>query len=104
MAEIVPRWEWRTFASRVPRADAKFDAMVPDSVEESDEYYLVAPEGDNVKVRDQLMDIKVLRETDAAGLQRFEPILKAPFPIDADAARTVFQALRQPLPAMPPWG
>ena len=37
------------------------------------------------------MDIKVLRETDAAGLQRWEPILKVPFPLDAEAARTVFQ-------------
>ena len=77
MAEIVPRWEWRTFARAVPRADAAFDAMTPASVEESDELYLLAPGGDNVKVRDGLMDIKVLRETDAAGLQRWEPILKA---------------------------
>ena len=104
MAEIVPRWEWRTFARDVPRADAAFDAMTPDSVEESDELYLLAPGGDNVKVRDGLMDIKVLRETDAAGLQRWEPILKAPFPLDAEAARTVFQGLRRPLPAIPPDG
>ena len=104
MAEIVPRWEWRTFAHVVPRADAVFDAMAPASVEESDEVYLLAPGGDNVKVRDGLMDIKVLRETDAAGLQRWEPILKVPFPLDAEAARTVFQGLRRPLPAIPPNG
>ena len=50
------------------------------------------------------MDIKVLRETDAAGLQRFEPILKAAFPLDAEAARTVFTGLRRPLPTIPPDG
>jgi exopolyphosphatase / guanosine-5'-triphosphate,3'-diphosphate pyrophosphatase len=104
MAEIVPRWEWRTFAHWVLRADAAFNAMAPASVEESDELYLLAPGGDNVKVRDGLMDIKVLRETDAAGLQRWEPILKVPFPLDAGAARTVFQGLRRPLPPIPPDG
>ena len=81
-----------------------FDALTPTSVEESDELYLLAPGGDNVKVRDALMDIKVLRETDAAGLQRFEPILKAAFPLDAEATRTVFTGLRRPLPAAPPPG
>src|SRR4051812_17870192 len=104
MTEIGSRWEWRTFARSVPRADATFDAMTPTSVEESDELYLLAPGGDNVKVRDELMDIKVLRETDAAGLQRFEPILKASFPLDAEAARVAFQGLRRPLPAIAPNG
>ena len=50
------------------------------------------------------MDIKVLRETDAAGLQRWEPILKVPFPLDAGAARTVFQGLRRPLLPSRPTG
>jgi exopolyphosphatase / guanosine-5'-triphosphate,3'-diphosphate pyrophosphatase len=104
MAEIVPRWEWRAFAHGVPRADAAFNAMAPASVEESDELYLLAPGGDNVKVRDGLVDIKVLRETDADGLQRWEPILKVPFPLDGEAARTVFRALRRALPPIPPYG
>jgi exopolyphosphatase/guanosine-5'-triphosphate,3'-diphosphate pyrophosphatase len=104
IAACVPRWQLRTFAHRVPRADAALDAMTPESVEESDELYLLAPGGDNVKVRDGLMDIKVLREIDAAGLQRWEPILKVPFPLDAEAARTVFEGLRRPLPAIPPTG
>ena len=82
MGEIVPRWEWRTFARSVPTADAVFETKVP-AVEESDELYLLVRDGDNVKVRDGLMDIKVLRETDARGLQRWEPILKASFPLDA---------------------
>jgi exopolyphosphatase / guanosine-5'-triphosphate,3'-diphosphate pyrophosphatase len=104
MAAIVPRWEWRTFAHGVAFDDAAFDTTTPSSVEESDEVYVLAPGGDNVKVRDGLMEVKVLRETDAAGLQRWEPILKAAFPLDAEAARTVFRALRRPVPAMPPGG
>ena len=64
MGVIVPRWEWRTFAGSVPSADAVFETTEP-AVEESEELYLLTPDGDNVKVRDGLMDIKVLRETDA---------------------------------------
>jgi exopolyphosphatase / guanosine-5'-triphosphate,3'-diphosphate pyrophosphatase len=104
MAEVVPRWEWRTFAGAFPRADVVIDAMTPISVEETDEFYLLARGGDNVKVRGGLMDVKVLRETDAAGLQRWEPILKATFPLDADAVRTVLQALRRPGAVLPPDG
>ena len=100
---IVPRWEWRTFAGSVPSADAVFETTEP-AVQESEELYLLTPDGDNVKVRDGLMDIKVLRETDGYGLQRWEPVLKAPFPLDEEAARTVFHGLRLPLPALPSEG
>ena len=104
MAEVVPRWEWRTFAGALPRADEVFDALTPVSVEEGDEVYLLAPDGDNVKVRGGLMDVKVLRETDAAGLQRWEPILKAGFPLDAEAVGTVLHSLRRPAAVVPPDG
>jgi exopolyphosphatase / guanosine-5'-triphosphate,3'-diphosphate pyrophosphatase len=104
MTEVVPRWEWRTFANAVPRADVLFDAMTPISVEETHELYLLAPGGDNVKVRGGLMDVKVLRETDAAGLQRWEPILKASFPLGAEAVKTVLQGLLRPGAVVPPDG
>ena len=42
-------------------------ATLEPAVEESEELYLLTSGGDNVKVRDGLMDIKVLRETDASG-------------------------------------
>jgi exopolyphosphatase/guanosine-5'-triphosphate,3'-diphosphate pyrophosphatase len=99
MTEIVPRWEWRTFGRGVPSDDTGLYGESPTSVGESDELYLLARGGDNVKVRDGLMDVKVLRETDARGLQRWEPVLKASFPIDAAAVRTVFDGLRRPPPA-----
>ena len=101
MADVVPRWEWRTFAHTVSQADTTLDAMTPASVEESDDLYLLTHDGDNVKIRDQLMDIKVLRETDSAGLQRWEPILKVPFPLDVEAAQVVFASLRRPCPEIP---
>ena len=60
---IVPRWEWRTFGSRFGIAEERFAALTPGAVQESDEVYLVGGAGDNVKVRADLMDVKVLRET-----------------------------------------
>ena len=93
MAEIVPRWEWRTFGDRFRTADAVFAKHEPSQTNDSEELYLLAPGANNVKVRDDLMDIKVLREVDANGLERWEPVLKATFPLSPADARTVLAAL-----------
>lgn len=91
---IVPRWEWRAFGDRFGPADAAFAAMPSDRVMESDELYLLSPEGATVKVRDDLMDVKALRDVDADGLERWEPVMKAAFPISAEDATRVVAALR----------
>jgi exopolyphosphatase/guanosine-5'-triphosphate,3'-diphosphate pyrophosphatase len=100
MATIIPRWEWRTFGNWFGAAEAQFAAMTPGAVQESDELYLLSGEGDNVKVRDDLMDIKVFRETDPDGLERWEPVMKAGFPLAADDVRRVLAALRLDIPAL----
>ena len=100
MPGIVPRWEWRTFGSRFGVAEDRFAALTPSGVQESDEVYLVGGAGDNVKIRDDLMDIKVLRETDADGLERWEPVMKAGFPLSAADVGKVFDALRLQAPAL----
>ena len=100
MPGIVPRWEWRTFGSRFGVAEDRFAALTPSGVQESDEVYLVGGAGDNVKIRDALMDIKVLRETDADGLERWEPVMKAGFPLSAADVGKVFEALRLQAPAL----
>ena len=98
---IVPRWEWRTFGASFGAADEIFAGLTPTGVEESDELYLLSEDGDNVKVRAELMDIKVLRDVDRHGLQRWEPVLKAAFPLTAADVAATFEALRQPLPTPP---
>ena len=103
MSTIVPRWEWRTFGDRFRKADAVFARFQPTQVQDSEELYLLAKGANNVKIRDDLMDIKVLREVDANGLERWEPIMKASFPLSPDDVRTVMGALNLPIPepAMP---
>jgi exopolyphosphatase/guanosine-5'-triphosphate,3'-diphosphate pyrophosphatase len=100
MATIIPRWEWRTFGTRFGAAEAAFAALTPGAVQESDELYLLSGEGDNVKVRDDLMDIKVFRETSGAGLERWEPVMKAGFPLPAADVRRVLESLRLAVPTL----
>jgi len=100
MATIIPRWEWRTFGTRFGAAEAHFAALTPGAVQESDELYLLSGEGDNVKVRDDLMDIKVFREENADGLERWEPVMKAGFPLPAADVVRVLEALRLAVPPL----
>jgi exopolyphosphatase/guanosine-5'-triphosphate,3'-diphosphate pyrophosphatase len=69
-------------------------------VQESDELYLLSPTCDaNVKVRDDLMDIKTLERVDTNRLEQWRPYLKAGFPLSAADVAKVCTALGvAPLP------
>jgi exopolyphosphatase/guanosine-5'-triphosphate,3'-diphosphate pyrophosphatase len=101
MATVVPRWEWRTFGARFGLAEARFAALAPGAVQESDELYFLGAPGAIVKLRGGLIDIKRLREVDADGLERWEPVMKGGFPLSAaDAAAALACAgLPPPRPA-----
>jgi exopolyphosphatase/guanosine-5'-triphosphate,3'-diphosphate pyrophosphatase len=100
MPEIVPRWEWRWFGHRFGPAEARLAALTPGGVQVSSETYLLSGAGDNVKVRDALMDIKVLREVDTNGLEQWTPVMKAGFPLPAAEVAKVFEALRLDVPPL----
>lgn len=88
------RWEWRTFGDQLGAAETRLRALPLERSQESDETYILAPEGhDAVKVRDGLMDIKHLQQVDDDGLERWKPIMKSPLPISAADARTVLATL-----------
>ncbi len=93
MATIIPRWEWRVFGTGFGAAEDAFAALTPGPVEESDEVYLLSAAGGNVKVRGDLMDIKLLREVNADGLERWEPVMKLGFPLSAGKVASVSDAL-----------
>lgn len=100
MAVIVPRWEWRTFGRHFGGADASFAAMTSTGAADSDETYLLVTGTDApsaiVKVRFDLIDIKLHREVSPAGLERWEPILKVGFPMPAADVARVCEALHLP--------
>ena len=67
MAEIIPRWEWRTVGGDVPQADVAFDALRPASVDESDELLLSDEELDELSEVELLSD-ELLEDDDAEDL------------------------------------
>lgn len=98
MTKPAPRWEWRSFGRLFGEAEARLAKLTPGGVQESDEIYLLSGAGDNVKVRDALMDIKVLHEVNAEGLEQWTPVMKAGFPLSADDAKKVLESLHVPVP------
>jgi exopolyphosphatase/guanosine-5'-triphosphate,3'-diphosphate pyrophosphatase len=93
MATVIPRWEWRTFGAHFGIAETRFAEMTPGAVQESEELYFLGGSGANVKVRNDVMDIKALREVNADGLERWEPIMKQPFPLPAADVAKVYASL-----------
>ena len=53
-----------------------------------------------MKVRDGLMDVKLLEAVDGDGLEQWRPALKAEFPLAAAGVRGVFDALGIPAPVL----
>jgi len=102
MAEIKPRWEWRSFGEHFGEAERRLAKLTPSGVQESDEIYLLSRAAANVKIRDALMDIKILREVNAEGLEQWTPVMKAGFPLPAAEAGKVFEALGLPIPTPAP--
>ncbi len=98
--EIRPRWEWRTFGSHLGVAEERFGALESTGVQESVELYLLGDGNANIKVRFNLLDLKVLVEVNDAGLQQWRPVVKAEFPASRDAIREVFEKAKLPVPEM----
>ena len=90
---VVPRWEWRTFGAGVNAIEASLPGVFAGEAHVSEERYFLGPAGGNVKIRDDLMDVKVLRETNADGLERWEPVLKTGFPLTKDDVGVMIDAL-----------
>jgi exopolyphosphatase/guanosine-5'-triphosphate,3'-diphosphate pyrophosphatase len=95
---VVPRWEWRTFGDLQGADEALAQLRVAEPVE-SDETYLLSMHADaSVKVRDGLLDVKILQNVNGAGLQLWLPTMKADFPLDEAALAAACAALGVPLP------
>jgi exopolyphosphatase/guanosine-5'-triphosphate,3'-diphosphate pyrophosphatase len=98
---IVPRWEWRAFADDFGAVDSRFDALSSDSMRSTDETYVVSLESDaSVKVRDGLVDVKVLEQVSGDALQQWRPVLKAAYPLSADDVRVAASALGLGVPGL----
>ncbi len=102
MPEIKPRYEFRIWAESLAPLRAKLEALGQAREAKSAETYLISQvtERCNAKIRDKLMDIKVLVAEDR-GLEQWKPILKAGFPISqADVVEQVFPSLQIAAPTL----
>ena len=92
------RWEWRSVGKRFGVAEERITRLTPSGPKETDEIYFLSGGGENVKVRDDLMDIKVLRQVNGDGLEQWAPVMKADFPLSTTQVATVVEAMRVPAP------
>src|SRR5207253_4759007 len=95
---IALRWEWRSFGQHFGGAEERIAKFAPSEPKETDEIYFLSGGGENVKVRDDLMDVKVLRKVNEDGLEQWAPVMKAQFPLSASNVATVLDAMSVPNP------
>ncbi len=96
MAETQPRFEFRIWGCDLSAVRARAEAIAkPGPARASAETYIVSRATDrcNAKIRDGLMDIKLLAREEA-GLEQWRPEMKEGFPLEsATIAKRVFPSL-----------
>lgn len=83
MSEIIPRYEFRTFAQNFGLVETKMRTYSKcEMIRESSEMYIVSAANDvnNTKIRDGKMDIKELVDK-KQGFERWNPRMKGVFPM-----------------------
>lgn len=94
--KIVPRWEWRCFAPSLEGLAQRAGLPPGAPAHESDEVYILALDravADNIKIRGGVLDVKRLRQTNQDGLEQWEPIVKASFPVRRQEIAALFPGL-----------
>jgi len=101
MEKIIPRWEYRVFAEDLGEIDGNVRAHECTRVLDSAEDYIICrSSGNNVKVRDGLLDIKQLENINDDTLEQWMPVMKVGFPCPADDVGKVFSAFGLTRPEM----
>jgi len=99
---VIPRWEWRTFGGQFGEGEKKLEQFDCTRVIETSEIYILPTiDGVNCKIRNQTLDIKLLRMVNGDKLEQWEPVFKVSFPLSASDVREVFAALKLPEPNDP---
>jgi hypothetical protein len=103
MAEIKPRFEFRTWAKNFGMVEEKMRKLSAcEMIREGAEFYIVSAGNNenNTKVRDKLMDIKVF-VTEKEGLEQWNPRMKGEFPMKAETlVSDVFPAFEVDMPEL----
>ncbi len=98
MAEIIPRWEWRTFTHQTDVEEKISTYPLTRQVESSDVYILSELSMENTKVRNDVMDIKSLQVVTKDGLEQWKPVKKEKFPLPLAEVQEMFRVFKVPMP------
>jgi len=103
MDNVIPRFEFRAFAQQFGLVEDRLRGFgTCERIRESCETYILsaADSENNTKIRDRLMDIKVLLRRDGE-LEQWTPRLKGAFPLPVDQlVEEVFPAFGVPAPRL----
>lgn len=103
MAEIKPRFEFRTWAKNFGKVEEKMRRLAKvEQIREGREVYIVSAVNNenNTKIRDRLMDIKVFVQ-EKHGLEQWNPRMKGEFPMSAAVlTEEVFPAFGVDMPEL----
>ena len=101
MEKIIPRWEYRIFAEDLGAVEGNIRAHECTRVLDSAEDYIICrSSGNNVKIRDGVLDIKQLENFNEDTLEQWMPVLKVGFACPAEEAAKIFSAFGLPTPEM----
>lgn len=93
---VIPRFEFRIFGNNLDKYESNIKKLSKKEISrQMDSTYLITPwkRKNNVKVREGVMDIKLL-EQNHEGLQQWNPFLVGKFPLNSEVIKSVvFPAL-----------
>ena len=103
MENVTPRFEFRAFAQHFGLVEDRMRRSCPcERIRESCEIYILsaAENQNNTKIRDELIDVKVLLQRER-GLEQWTPRMKGAFPLPAGTiVERVFPAFGVPVPQL----
>ncbi|MCL2527838.1 MAG: hypothetical protein FWE42_05390 [Defluviitaleaceae bacterium] len=91
---IIPRWEWRTFGQgSFGGPEEKIKSHKEAGFKKSEEKYILSKlSGENVKIRNDLIDIKSLQQINGDKLEQWFPAMKESFPISKCKLEVMFHS------------
>jgi len=101
MSEIVPRWEWRTFGQSFGEAENNIKKHKEGGFKKSEEKYILSKMSqNNIKIRDDLADVKTQLNINADKLEQWTVAMKQSFPAPKDKLEVLFREyFKIPVPA-----
>ena len=96
---IIPRWEWRTFREELSSYAETLKKYGEPNIRKSEEFYILSnASNENIKIREDVVDIKSLKNINTDKLEQWDPIMKDGFPIASAKLEGLFTVFNVPTP------